>query len=100
MSSLTPSRRQVLTTTALAAGAASMSPSLAGISMDSVKQDLERYVGFGVKASGGPGDIACGEWLESELHKRGFTVQRQTISVPFFTPSRAELTTGSQTAPV
>jgi hypothetical protein len=100
MSSITPSRRQVLATTALAAGAASISPSLASVSVDSVKQDLERYIGFGIKASGGPGDIACGEWLESELQKQRFTVQRQTISVPFFTPSRAELTTGSQTASV
>jgi hypothetical protein len=97
---ITPSRRQVLATTALAASAASMSSTLASVSSDSVKQDLERYIGFGIKASGGPGDIACGEWLESELRKQGFVVQRQTISVPFFTPGRADLTSGSQTAPV
>src|SRR5205085_10270675 len=28
---------------------------------------LERYVGFGIKASGGPGDTASGAWLEGDL---------------------------------
>jgi hypothetical protein len=95
-----PSRRELLSTAALATAAAPIASSLADVPADSVKRDLERYAGFGIKASGGQGDIACGEWLESELKAQGFTVQRQTISAPFFTPGRAELTAGSDSAPV
>ena len=68
--------------------------------MDSVEQDLHRYIDFGIKASGGAGDNACGAWLESELRAQGFAVLRQTVSVPFFTPTRAELTLAGTSAPV
>lgn len=93
-----PTRRQVLATGGLAAGLAPVSDSLAGITPDSVHRDLQRYVGFGIKASGGPGDNACGEWLESELKAQGFRVARETVSVPFFNPHRAELTMRSHVA--
>ena len=95
-----PSRRQVLSAASLAASMASISPALANVPTDRVEEDLKRYVGFGIKASGGPGDIACGEWLESELREQGFTVQRQTISAPFFTAGRAELMSGGNSVPV
>jgi len=44
---------------------------------------LERYAGFGIKASGGPGDTACGAWLESELTAWGYRCERQGFEVPF-----------------
>ncbi|HET6971983.1 MAG TPA: hypothetical protein VFH92_12715, partial [Phenylobacterium sp.] len=45
---------------------------------------LERYHGFGIKAAGGPGDIACGEWLEGELTALGYACVRQPFEVPAF----------------
>lgn len=56
-----------------------------------IEADLLRYVGFGNKRAGGPGDTACGEWLASELERAGFAVQRQTFSAPWFDATRAEL---------
>lgn len=45
---------------------------------------LERYAGFGDKAAGGPGDIACGEWIEGELKALGYACARQTFEVPAY----------------
>ena len=56
-----------------------------------IEADLLRYVGFGNKRAGGPGDTACGEWLAGELERAGFAVQRQTFSAPWFDATRAEL---------
>jgi hypothetical protein len=67
---------------------------------DHVESDLQKYIGFGVKRSGGPGDNACGAWLASELEHLGFTVERQTISAPFFEPGRCEFTCGDAKATV
>jgi hypothetical protein len=61
---------------------------------------LERYAGFGVKASGGPGDNACGQWLEAELGRAGYLCRRQRFEIPFFEPGRATLTCGETSAPV
>lgn len=82
------------------AGLAPVSGSLARVTRDHVDRDLHRYIGFGTKASGGPGDNACGEWLESELKDQGFGVAREPVSVPFFNPRRAELTLERLAAPV
>jgi len=65
-----------------------------------VAADLERYIGFGSKQAGGPGDIACGEWLSSELEGLGFAIERQTLSVPFFEARRSELVCGAVKATV
>jgi hypothetical protein len=67
---------------------------------DQVESDLQKYIGFGNKQSGGPGDNACGAWLASELEHLGFTVERQTISAPFFEPARCEFVCGNAKATV
>ncbi|TCM15392.1 secreted protein [Novosphingobium sp. PhB165] len=67
---------------------------------DTVAADLARYIGFGGKQAGGPGDIACGNWLASELQRLGFAVERQDVSTPFFDAERCELTSGAAKAPV
>ncbi|WP_326523067.1 hypothetical protein [Sphingomonas sp.] len=66
----------------------------------SIAADLDRYIGFGVKQSGGAGDTACGDWLDAELRAAGFAVERQPISVPWFAPERCELIAGPARAPV
>lgn len=65
-----------------------------------VAADLAKYIGFGIKNAGGKGDIACGEWLASEIEALGFKVERQDVSVPYFEPDRAELICGTAKAAV
>ena len=60
----------------------------------------ERYDRFGVKASGGPGDNACGAWLEGSLSTAGFVVERQEYDVPYFEPAIAQLRVGERSAPL
>lgn len=67
---------------------------------DRVAADLDRYIGFGVKQAGGPGDMACGAWLSSELEQAGFAIERQQIAVPWFAADRAELACGEVKATV
>ena len=96
---MTPSRRSVLG----AAGAvAAAGPAAAAGGFDEAwfQGVLERYFGFGVKASGGPGDNACGAWLEGELAKAGYACRRQEFEVPFFKARQATLATGAASAPV
>lgn len=96
---LNPSRRHVLAAGAAlpAAAAASAIPAdpHAGVAAA-----LERYIGFGNKQAGGPGDDACGAWLASELARFGYTVERQGFSAPFFAPARSELVCGGAAAAV
>ncbi|MBX3562771.1 MAG: hypothetical protein KF780_13280 [Sphingomonas sp.] len=66
----------------------------------SVAADLQRYIGFGGKQSGGAGDNACGEWLAEELARAGFAVERQSVAVPFFAPERCALVCGAAQAAV
>lgn len=69
--------------------------------MDTLAQvaaDLNRYIGFGGKASGGPGDAACGHWLADELGKAGFAVDKPALSVPWFEPARCEIVVGDTRA--
>ena len=61
---------------------------------------LERYAGFGVKASGGPGDEACGAWLEGQLTGLGYACRRQAFEVPFFEVRQASLACGEAHATV
>lgn len=56
-----------------------------------IARDLQRYVDFGNKASGGPGDEACGAWLEDELARDGFRTERQYFSAPWFEADQAHL---------
>jgi hypothetical protein len=65
-----------------------------------IETDLLRYVSFGNKRAGGAGDTACGEWLAAQLEAAGFAIERQSFSVPFFEPSRAEFAVGDVSAPV
>ena len=58
---------------------------------------VERYVGFGDKASGGPGDIACGAWVEQELAAAGYSCRRQGYEMPAY-EGEATLTAGSAVA--
>lgn len=72
----------------------------AGPTRDAIAADLDRYVGFGNKASGGPGDTACGAWIEQQLKQAGAQTERQAFSVPFFSPRRTELVSGAARAAV
>lgn len=65
-----------------------------------VAADLDRYIAFGGKQAGGPGDNACGAWLSSELERLGFEVKRQDVSTPYFSIQRSELTCGGAKAPL
>lgn len=58
---------------------------------------LERYAAFGDKASGGPGDTACGAWLEGELKALGFAVARQAFETPAY-DGEATLSVGAARA--
>lgn len=61
---------------------------------------LERFAGFGIKASGGPGDTASGAWLEGELTARGYRCERQVFEVPFAEVRKATLVAGDKVAAV
>lgn len=97
---LSASRRAVLgaSATLLAAGSANAAPPSGRFAEEAeAARILERYQGFGDKASGGPGDIACGAWLEAELTALGFTCQRQTFDAPAY-EGGATLTCGAASA--
>ncbi len=79
------------------ASAASPSPSEGQAWLQGV---LERYDGFGVKAAGGPGDEACGVWLEQTLGEWGYACRRQPFQVPWFEARQATLSNGGVMAPV
>lgn len=59
---------------------------------------LERYAAFGGKASGGPGDEACGAWLEGELRRAGYACRRQVFDAPFLDLRAANLAAGAASA--
>lgn len=95
-------RRQFLATGA-AAPLIAAAPALAQAGeadVSAATADLERYIGYGNKQSGGAGDAGCGEWLEAELAASGFATERQPFSVPWFEAAQAELATGDARAPV
>ncbi|MEP3072485.1 hypothetical protein [Maricaulis sp.] len=91
--SLSATRRGFLAASAVTPLLASAPVSADGpdIAHDRIARDLQRYVGFGNKQSGGPGDEACGAWLEDELEAIGFRTQRQSFSAPWFTPDTSEI---------
>ena len=64
------SRRGFLGGAGLVGLAAAGSPAISAQPDDEaawLQAQLERYHGFGAKASGGQGDNACGAWLEQSL---------------------------------
>ncbi len=61
---------------------------------------LERYAGFGIKASGGAGDVASGAWLEGDLTALGYRCERQAFEVPYADVRKATLAVGDQQATV
>lgn len=91
---LSASRRAILGVgaTLLAAAPALGAPVKAGGSETWALRILERYAGFGDKAAGGPGDDACGEWIEGELKALGYACERQPFEVPAYEGEAPTLT--------
>jgi len=86
--------------TAAATPALGASASAGAGELATIQASLERYAGFGIKASGGPGDNASGAWLEQTLGSLGYRVRRQAFEVPFFDAKNASLTSGVANAAV
>ncbi|MDZ4870198.1 MAG: M28 family peptidase [Alphaproteobacteria bacterium] len=98
-----PSRRTILTSGVIAAaasGAASAATRPKAHDAAWLQSVVERYAAFGGKASGGPGDEACGAWLEAELTRAGYACERQSFEVPYFDPATATLVSGEARATV
>ena len=91
-------RRQWL----VAAGLASAAPAGAATraAPSRIADDLQRYHDFGPKLSGGPGDSACGEWMEQRLTSLGYRPRRQPFSIPYFDVSASTIAVEGQTIPV
>jgi hypothetical protein len=95
---MTPSRRGFIEGAGLL-GLAAASPAVAQAEGSaSLQALLERYAGFGDKASGGAGDTASGVWLEQLLGQYGYTTHRQVFDVPFFEARQATLSSGESQA--
>lgn len=89
-------RRQFFIGTALlpltaAATYATAAPLDTTIDKKRIRDDLNKYIDFGIKQAGGAGDNACGNWMAVELERASFTVERQNVMAPYFTPQRSEL---------
>ncbi len=69
-------------------------------STDEIGASLARYIGFGVKQAGGPGDEACGAWLEAAVRDAGFAVTRQAFDAPYFMPDECALVVGDVRTPL
>jgi len=97
---LSASRRAILGVGAslLAAAPAVGAPAKPGGSEARAMRVLERYAGFGDKAAGGPGDNACGEWLEGELKALGYACERQPFDVPTYEGEAPTLSLDGATA--
>ncbi len=63
-----------------------------------IAADLETYIVFGNKQSGGVGDRACGHWLAGELEAAGFAVKMPKLSVPFFDAADCTIQAGESRA--
>lgn len=98
------SRREVLAGASMAAGGVASRAHAAGAGSRTeaawLQGVIERYAGFGIKASGGPGDEGSGAWLQSDLEAIGYRCERQPFQVPYATVRTASLRTGERTAPV
>lgn len=94
---MTATRREFLEGTASASAAVALGGRMEA---DRVRGDLARYIDFGIKATGGPGDEATGAWLEEELRAAGYAVERQAFDAPAFTAGRARIECGAASADV
>lgn len=83
---------------AATAGASARAPDAGTVA--AVAADLDRYIGFGGKQAGGAGDAACGDWLAGELASLGYAIEKQSVAVPYFEPTRCELICDSARAEV
>ncbi len=91
---MTPSRRGFIEGAGLL-GLAAATPAVADPAGAAALQALlERYAGFGDKASGGPGDIASAAWLEQALAPFGYACRHQDFQAPFFEVKQATLSLG------
>lgn len=85
----------------LAAGMAGIGAApVAAVGVDRVAADLSRYIAFGVKAAGGPGDQAAADWIAGELEGQGFAVARHAIDVPAFAPATVRIALDGVDLPV
>ncbi|HSV01890.1 MAG TPA: hypothetical protein VLI41_01685 [Phenylobacterium sp.] len=75
-------------------------PASSVFAIQPMTHDLDRYLAFGVKRSGGAGDQACGAWLEGELKTAGLRVERQVFEAPYFEADTATLEAGGARAAV
>ena len=83
--------------------ASGATPVLAGAPAEEtawLQASLEQYQSFGIKASGGAGDNACGAWLEESLGGWGYATRRQPFQVPYFEVRQATLSSGQAQAVV
>lgn len=101
---MSASRRDLLAAAGGLAAAAATSPARAASAkrLDAawLQGVLERFAGFGVKASGGPGDTASGVWLSDELTALGYSCERQSFDVPYAEVRTAILESGERSANV
>jgi hypothetical protein len=101
---MSASRRDlILGAGVLATGAATAvraAPAIAPPDAAWLQAVLERFAGFGIKASGGAGDTASGVWLESDLTALGFRCERQAFQVPYAEVREATLAVDDRVAPV
>jgi hypothetical protein len=98
-----PTKRTFLVGGLLASAASAAAPARASAKakpMTSIASDLETYIGFGVKASGGAGDDASGAWIERRLQGLGYAVERHGFQILYFEAAEARLSLGGTAAPV
>ncbi|MBW8812726.1 MAG: hypothetical protein JF588_04815 [Caulobacterales bacterium] len=81
-----------------ASGAAARAPAVTVGSAADAQAILERYHGLGLKASGSPGDIATGAWIEAELTAAGYGCVRQPFETPAYEGEPPTLTAGTARA--
>ncbi len=96
---MTPSRRGLL----MGAGTAGLAPLMpTDPQLDDAwhQSVLERYASHGDKATGGPGDMAVGAWLQDALTRLGYVCHRHGFQAPFFEVDQATLAIEGQSAPV
>lgn len=96
------SRRAVLAAGAgsglIGGGAAARPVAAAQFRAEQLQRTIDRYHAFGVKASGGAGDEACGAWLIEELQRIGYRCERQAYDVPAYEGAAPELAVGDTRA--
>jgi len=97
-----PTRRTMVAASLASPLAAAVVPAEAAAApgWEAAERALTFYVGQGGKASGGPGDLAVGAWMEEHLRAVGFRTERQRFDAPFFDVGEASLTAGDATATV